>query len=383
MRRIFNTFVILIIFCTLFVFLPVANANSVDLQIEINPETVYKGDLFTVTVTFTSNGEAIDALQASFKYDADRMEYVSGGGNAAEFSNGSGGISGNGSETDNTMVYNLRFRALKTGKANFAVTGSEIIGFISGMNLGNPTLRKSVEILKIQNQDGKNESTDPIEITYEGKKYYIARDLINVDLPQGFEIQELTYNGSKIQAAFNPASGLAIFYLMDEFSYGNFYIYDSQSNSFYPFINITTDATYIILTPDAVPKGYTLSTAEIGGKKVPACVPDKQDTALYLLYALNSSGVKGFYFYDTADGTLQRVVLQTVSVPVAEASVQTSEPTVNVEDVQNAGTPDNGEILSSLYIMTGACVVLAFLMVCFVFSIKSKKAKSAHINNNY
>lgn len=358
----------------LFVFLPAAHANAVDLQIEVNPEKINKGDTFTVTVAFKSNGEAIDALQASLKYDADKMEYITGGGNAAELSNGSGGISDNGSETENTMLYNLRFRALKTGKANFAVTGSEVIGFVSGTKLGSPSLNKTIEILKTQNPEQTDEINDPLEITLEGKRFYIIRDLANLDLPSGFETEETSYNGAKIEAAFEPVSGLTLFYLMDESSDGSFYIFDSPTNSIYPYINVTVDTAYQVLTLDTVPKGYKLSTAKIGGQTVPACVPEKEGSYLYLLYALNSSGAKGFYFYDTADGTMQRAYLKTVSVPQA-ASSQTPEPSAAEKDVKSE-ISDNGEIPGSLYILTVLCVLLAALMIWLIFSVRNKKAKN-------
>lgn len=366
MKRVgLKVFVICIVFSIFFGLLPVANAKSVDLQTEISPETVYTGNIFTVTVTFTSNDEAIGTLQASLKYDAGRMEYISGGGNAVELSNGTGGILDYGSETENTISYSLRFRALKTGKANFSVTNSDVTGFKSGANLGNPTLKSTISINKIP--DGSNEVKDPLEITLDGKKLYIMPNLSSLDIPQGFEIEELLFNDTKIEAVLQPTSGLVLLYIMDETSVGNFYIYDSATNSFYPYISVMIDVSYIILPPKSVPKGYSLSTAVINGSTVPACVVDLEGKGFILLYAINPSGDKGYYFYDTAEGTMQRVLLSTDTDGSSQASLS-SDVVQNVTD--------------SIFIMAAICALLAGLTIWLASSIKNKNIKKVVFKKN-
>ncbi|MEZ4357820.1 MAG: cohesin domain-containing protein [Eubacteriales bacterium] len=356
MKRIcLRAFIISIAFLIFFVSVPVANAASVTLKTKVSPETVYIGDTITVTVTFTSSDEAIGTLQASLKYDADKMEYISGGGNAVELSNGSGGILDIGSGTEYTMSYSLRFRALKTGKAYFSVTSSEITGFESNKSVGSPTLKTNISI-----NTSNDNSNDLIEITLNGETLYILNDLSDLDLPDGFEVQEISFEGTKAESAYNAAMGLSLLYLLDETSAGSFYIYDSDLNSFSPYISITTDNYYTILSPEYVPEGYSLSTTVIDGMTVPACVSDLNNKEFTLLYAMNSTGTIGYYFYDKADGTMQRVLLDSTTSTSFKAPVA-------LNDTQNTIV---------ICIMAAVCALLAVLTLLLAIKVKARKEKN-------
>ena len=376
--------IVLIITCLLVLYPARGYAQSVRLHIDTDPAAVNVGDVFTVTVTFTNDGEAMDALQASLKYDAARMKYLSGGGNAVELSNGSGGISDNGAGAVNTMRYSLRFLALKAGKTKFSVTKSEVIGFESGVNLGSPASSSTVIIKEIEDQpEGSqdNEEKDPLEISIEDKKFYILRDLSGVELPQGFESESFSYKGAEVEAAVQPVSGLVLLYLMDEASEGSFYLYDPASNAFNPYTGITVNALYTLLPPDVVPKGFSLSKATIDGKTTDVCIPDTGRKDLYLVRALNSSGAVGYYFYDSAEGSMQRVLVETVQIPAKAAlssPIEAPPTAIDAEQeaklaVAPATQKDNGDILVSMVVMAGVCILLAVVVILLIVHINKKR----------
>jgi len=385
-----KAFILLAASCLLFLPLPAgAVSRSADVRIAVNQKTVHVGEVFTVAVTFTGSGDAIDVLQASLDYDNGRMAYQSGGGNAVELSGGSGGIADTGSETTKTLRYDLRFLALKEGSARFEVTESELIGFESGARLGSPTAAATIKILPqpaASEQPGTSEQPgnaedDVLEITVDGRTMFISMEMPDVALPGGFEPKQISYGGKDIEAAVHDATDLVLFYLLDETGEGGFYVYGGVDAEPYPFATFSADAVYTLLpTPTAaLPEGYVPAALQIDGQAVEAWQqPGGGD--FYLVYAINPEGERDYYLYDAAEGTLQRVLTEEGSSPQESdlPSQELDDPPVAVEGAAKPPAAENGDLLFGIWLLAALCLLLAVITVIASLRLAAmKKSKSA------
>ena len=298
-------------------------ASQVALSMSTDEVEITEGSSFIVTITFTSKSEAISVIQASLEYDSELLEFQYGG-NAVEMSGGTGGISDIGSADTKVMSYNIRFMARKAGNAKIAVTSSEVIGDKSGSILGEPTISKMVKIsaTKVDStpdvtnppihseEPSKDDPVDYIEIMLDGQQRYIIRDLKDVVLPEGFEIASLVYKGDETQAAQGLSKDLTLLYIMDDSDYASFYIYDKESEAIYPYININIDTEYTILETIDKPLNCQEVIIMMDGQPVLAWKSDEFGDDFYLVYAMNTEGMKGYYLYDSREGSMQRAITQ-------------------------------------------------------------------------
>lgn len=310
----------------------VAFGKSTDLKISVQPNSVKQGQTFTIKVTFTSQGERMDSLDASLSYDGDRMEYTSGGSNTVQLGHGQGTIIDYGISS-NTQTYTFQFRAKKPGKATFSVDHSEIIGQDTGQLLGNPsgsiqlTIQASSDPGDQEDPEDPEDSEDipdpkddPIEVDRDGRLIYILRDYPSSELPEGFEPFSLTFKGDEVLGAQNPNSGMILLYGIDESFQYAFYIYDYTEN-LVPYVTLTIpgDQEYTFLPMDISPEGYQPDEILINGSLVSVLRPE-DFKGIYLVKAMNRDGEVGYYFYDEEEGTIQRAIVRDNVVEPEEES---------------------------------------------------------------
>ena len=154
-------------------------------------------------------------------------------------------------------------------------------------------------------------------------------------LPEGCTQKEYNYKGKLVEAAIYEPADLMMLYLTDaNGENGAFYIYYSGSDEFMPFIQIKgSDGKFIFPlqyeTGIPIPDGFVDTEFSWEGKTIPAYMVSEElykeaDTytdleteeetlyqvtkpeEFYLLFALSSDGLRGWYLYDTVEGTYQR-----------------------------------------------------------------------------
>ena len=154
-------------------------------------------------------------------------------------------------------------------------------------------------------------------------------------LPEGCTQKEYNYKGKLVEAAIYEPADLMMLYLTDaNGENGAFYIYYSGSDEFMPFIQIKgSDGKFIFPlqyeTGIPIPDGFVDTEFSWEGKTIPAYMISEElykdaDTytdleteeetlyqvtkpeEFYLLFALSSDGLRGWYLYDTVEGTYQR-----------------------------------------------------------------------------
>ena len=154
-------------------------------------------------------------------------------------------------------------------------------------------------------------------------------------LPEGCTQKEYNYKGKLVEAAIYEPADLMMLYLTDaNGENGAFYIYYSGSDEFMPFIQLKgSDGKFIFPlqyeTGIPIPDGFVDTEFSWEGKTIPAYMISEElykeaDTytdleteeetlyqvtkpeEFYLLFALSSDGLRGWYLYDTVEGTYQR-----------------------------------------------------------------------------
>lgn len=146
-----------------------------------------------------------------------------------------------------------------------------------------------------------------VTVSVEGKTMIVVEDLTDVEIPAGFTADVLTINDNSVVCVCNAAK-VPLLYLSDGESAG-FYVYDSETITFIPLETISVNGvSYLVLTKPrnaALPQGFVAGEVTLGEKALSGW-RSQTDKDYYLLYLCGPGTYKGFYLYDSAEGTLQR-----------------------------------------------------------------------------
>lgn len=323
-------------------------AATAQLSVDIHPQEIHEGDVFTINLCFTSSSNPIGTINASIAYDDDLIEYQSGGSNTVQISGGSGMITDTGSPSTKEVIYSLNFMAKRAGTASFAVTESEVIALDTGTLVGDP--KKSITI-SIQ-PESHEEVDKTITVYINGKVFYVFKQLTDVNLPEGFETAAVTLQGEEITGAKNPSTGLILLYASDENLQEGWYIYDPSTEMLYPYITIDVDQVYTLIPLDIDPEGYQPAEIEINGILIPVLKPD-DFRGYYLVKASNEQGDTGYYFYDEREGTIQRVWL---------------------EEAES----ENREVIFTITALAVICIILLLLIILLAYSFRPRRKRRKH-----
>lgn len=150
-------------------------------------------------------------------------------------------------------------------------------------------------------------------IAIDGKEYKVvsAEEIDTEQIPAGYTAGEEDYKGEKLPVFRSPNQLLLIVYLADEEENGQWFIYEKETESFTPYLEVLAAANrFVFRTPEeeqSVPSGFTVQEVEIKGQKIQGYVnPALPD--FVLVYAMNINGEQGFYLYDTVEDTFQRYI---------------------------------------------------------------------------
>ena len=160
-------------------------------------------------------------------------------------------------------------------------------------------------------------------------------------IPAGFVEKTVILSGGKEVLGLSfEKSDLTVLYMENDNKAGSFYIYNAAENYIYPFVKLSAEESFIIVLMAAneeMPQGYNACTLSLEGKGVVNAyqlqnAEEMNMSDFYLIYCLNHNGTKGWYQYDTLEGTYQRYT-GTVVVPDVE-------PGPTPDDPENPQDPD-------------------------------------------
>lgn len=200
-----------------------------------------------------------------------------------------------------------------------------------------------------------------IFVTAGDKTMVLSEDMTGLTLPDGFKADVYDYAGTQVPAAVN--GNVVLMYLTDvNGENGNFYIYNSDSISFYEFDQISLPTgKYTILERRMsvqIPAGYSETTIQINGKSVTAWTNDTKSD-FYLVYAMSPDGNCGLYRYDSVESTLQRY-----TVPEAAAAEDNDTPNEQIKDSVD---------LELILIIVSSVLLAACISLAVILIIKTKR----------
>lgn len=179
---------------------------------------------------------------------------------------------------------------------------------------------KKVEETEKKEPETETETQED-KIVIGDKSYRIKEDFKAEEIPVDFTEAAVNYHGADYQGVSFEKGTLSMLYLAEDTAEdeaaGKFFIYDATRDSLYPFVKLSSNERYVIalLAPvDYVMPDTYLQTAVLadGTNSITAYQKySEEDTELtsdfYVFYGVNDEGTEGWYQYDAAEGTYQRL----------------------------------------------------------------------------
>ncbi len=280
-----------------------------------DPETAV-GDNFDVKVAVDTTSENIGDVELTINYDSNYLRYDSGDSGVTKESDGTLKYVGTGSSTELKFV--VTFQALQQGSSQITLASYNVTGSTSGAALSLEEGSGAVTIAegdasKITTESSSSASKatdgDGVEITIDGEKYTLSSEFADNDIPTGFSVTNVQYEGAQRTMITNEGATVYLAYLFNSDGVGDFYYYNSEDATFSKCaqIAISSDTTITVYNANdvTVPDNYKSTTLTIDGKEF-SIWQDPNASDYYLLYAVGKDGTKGFYRYDSTQGTYQR-----------------------------------------------------------------------------
>ncbi len=361
-------------------------ALAADLSVSADVTSVKAGDIVTVTVTVTDSRIAV--ADGVFTYDPALLSYIGSDGGASDgyinlVSAQKGGSS--------SLTAVIKFNAAAAGEAEIRVTMQSIRDYDgNALSAAEAGVNISIAASDTPTDPGETQAVDisltgvaAENVTGATQPMYIWRSLSSLTLPSGYADRQVTYRGEYVGGAAIPDSEDIILLYLSEKTGENagYYIYDEPKDTLTPYMTVSSvSKSYTLIWPDesiTAPEGYEPTTLELKEKEAPAWMPNGGDGTLYLVYARNSAGERGWYLYDTELESIQRYI--PVSGAASPTPQQTPEPTVKPASAPTAQTETllGIPLTSTVFIaLGGGCTLLAVLMVVFLaLFVRASRAK--------
>lgn len=264
--------------------------------------------------------------------------------------------------------------ATEDEKATTSISGADELK--KGENIVSITVTAengAVKVYKIRVAVG--DILENAEVTIDGALYTIVNEVTDLAVPELFSATTLKYKEWDVMAYESPNKKIIIVCLENEDFERAWFIYDEQTDSFYPYCEYSASYNrYIIISVPAgvpVPEGYIETELSIQKNKVTAYqMANPSDEDIYLIYAMNLEGSEGFYLYDTVEGTFMRYISdEVIETPTDVATVTDATP------LDASGDEDEGFFTKDvlIYIICGlGALLIVFIILTITFAAKKK-----------
>ena len=221
-------------------------------------------------------------------------------------------------------------------------------------------------------------------LKWDGEQLYPVDTIPTESIPADFESTLLVVNGQQMQGLSYTKADLKVLYLNNTNKAGALYVYDEAQQTIYPYIKLISEKGYVIvLLPDEqnepAPQDFESCTFSIEGKGRISAYQVNEELDFYLIYCMNATGQKGWYMYDSVEGTYQRYLEIT-------PSVQTQSPVADVVPDDDLGDNSTGleQVLNiprmAQYIILAIAVALLLILIIVIIVLAVKLRKK---NENY
>ncbi len=351
-----------------------AAAFAAGLSVTADSTEVKVGD--TVTLTVVVSGKHIAVASGSFTYDPAVLTYVSSNGGASDgyinlVSAQKGGSS--------SLTAIIKFVASKEGTAEVEVSMDNVLDY-DGQALEDSREGVSIKVMDTPHASEGETPGDPIDFSKTGvaagnvlgaaNQMYIWRSLSSLTMPAGYVDKQVDYNGEYVGGAGIPDSeDITVLYLSEAGGENaGYYIYDKEKNVLFPYLTVlSVSANFTLIWPEEntdAPKGYEETMFNWKGKDVPAWKAKGSDGTVYLVYARNGAGERGFFLYNTADESMQRFIVTPELAPeptIAPTPKPTEEPAATPEVLK-----DGSAVTLALPVVLAAGAGCALLLAGFI-----------------
>ena len=337
-------------------------AEDVSIVLAIWPTDVQVGDAVTATVTIT--GESLGEFDIFLEFPSDILQYTDGD------SSGTIEIMGSGTKT---LTYS--FKAIANGEGKIQTSGYKIYD-VNGTQLS--VVHAGGNILV-----GETASTeDTIKIGND--TYTLVNDRRLPTPPEGYTISSVTYNDKEIYAYQSPTQNIKVVCLQNDEWEQKWFIYDEKKKEFSPFVEYSLDGVkYVIINkPDDVeiPEWYSETSLTLSDCQLVAYT-DNSNSGLYLVYALNSTGKAGLYFFDTDEGSIirydaietlvdyelsQNTEEQVANETSGDAEAEKTIATPLIPQTEAPAEEDEGFFTKSILKKLLYMMVILFIIMCVV-----------------
>lgn len=395
--------------------MPVLAAGSAGISLSSSSVTV--GNTVKVTFSFNGGGTYLAGVKAYISYDASLLKYSGASGDGdANVASGSGTVVLETSSTSKSALsITMTFQTTAAGSAKVSVTGSDMVDW-DGNTIGNPTASKTITIKEkeatkpVDNTDKEpeketeketqkpeesqiSEAIQPtdletaIEVQVNGNTLYLWKSLQNVNLPEGFTVKTIVYNGEQVQAANREDLDMTLLYFTNgEGANGRFFVYNGY-DAFYAYqvLNVGMN-TYIPMLPGeevVFPQGYEKGELLIQNEAVFAWIHEEDGEYAYLYLMNPSVGKAGIYLYDRQENTLQRVNQQMYTLLLEAENPQEDvpvivqpEPEQPKKGVIDRILEDDGIMMVVVGIMGVSLLLIAVMGSILIASKKKRNAQA-------
>lgn len=235
-------------------------------------------------------------------------------------------------------------------------------------------------------------------VTVGGVKYTIDSGYSSDMIPAGFDADVMTYEGEDVLAAVSTRYNVTLFYLINDKGEGSFFLYDSKNKSFFPYKVIESSGHRYILADSSYaekqPSGCTSGQITVNEVTLDAFISDENGDFAYF-YAINENGARGWYCYDKAENTVQRMFVvdmgnkpeETTTPPETtggDKETATDDGRLgSLEDANDNLRKDNSELIKTRNLIIAIASVLLVVMLVIIVVMaahKSEKKRSIDID---
>lgn len=275
-------------------------AEDVSITLAIWPAEVNISDVVTATVTI--KGDNVGEYDIFLEYPGSILSYNGDTSGSIE-------VTGSGAGS-----FSYTFKAIADGSGKIQTSGYKIYD-VNGTQLSVVHAGGNVAVGQIQ------ETEETIKIGNE--VYTLVGDRNLPKAPEGYELSSVTYNDEEIYAYQSPNQKIKVVCLQNPDYEQIWFVYDEETGEFSPYVEYSLDGVrfVIINKPDDVkiPDNYEETALTLNKSQITAYT-DGSDSGMYLVYALNQTGIEGLYYFDSNEGNLTRYDAVKAIVDAATAS---------------------------------------------------------------
>ncbi len=281
-----------------------------------DPETAV-GDMVEIKCAVRSGAGELGEININLSYDSGSLRFESGDG----VTGGDGTLTytGNG-ESASEISFTMTFQALTEGSAKVSITEASVTSSYGGsmsMDEGDSTVSigpgdpSKIKEEETEGTDNAAPAAGDMQVVVDGETYSLSDKFTDTDIPSGYTRTSVTLDGQERQMVTNASGAVCLGYLISSQSVGEFFIYNQEDATFAPYeeVQISDTVSIIVLSDTSkvkLPDTYKEAKLTLNEKEFPVW-RDSENEEYCILYAMNNSGNTGYYQYDMAEGTYQRV----------------------------------------------------------------------------